>query len=164
MRRRTFLQTLAAAPAFAAPQAAVPVKLGFDTYSLRAFGWKLPQFLEYAASQNLDTIQISAMADYESYEPAYLQKMKDQAARLKLTLDAGMGCICPLSKSFAKTGPPARERLLEGLRVARGVGATSMRCYVGARPTVSASRASTPVLRRRSRFSNRCGPRRSTCA
>ena len=76
MRRRTFLQALAAAPAFAAPQPAVPVKLGFDTYSLRAFGWKLPQFLEYAARQKLDTFQISSMSDYESYEPAYLQKVK----------------------------------------------------------------------------------------
>jgi sugar phosphate isomerase/epimerase len=132
MRRRTFLQALAAVPALATPQSAVPVKLGFDTYSLRAFGWKLPQFLDYAARQKLDTFQISSMSDYESYEPAYLQKMKDQAARLKLTLDAGMGCICPLSKSYAKAGPPARERLLEGLRVAKGVGATSMRCYLGA--------------------------------
>ena len=132
MRRRTFLQTLAAAPAFASPQAATPVKLGFDTYSLRAFGWKIPRFLEYAASQKLDTIQISSMSDYESYEPAYLQKVRDDAARYRLTLDAGMGCICPISKSYSQNGPPVRDRLLQGLRVAKAVGATSMRCYLGA--------------------------------
>jgi 3-oxoisoapionate decarboxylase len=132
MNRRAFLQTLAAAPAFAAPQSATPVKLGFDTYSLRAFNWKLPQFLDYAAAQKLDTFQISSMSDYESYEPAYLQQMKDRAARLKLSLDAGMGCICPLSRSYSKNGPPVRDRLLQGLHVAKGVGATSMRCYLGA--------------------------------
>src|SRR5215213_1665668 len=109
MLRRTFLGTgLGTAAAFAAPlPAAVPVKLGFDTYSLRAFGWKIPQLLDYAASQKLDTLQISSMGDYESYEPAYLQKVKDQAARHKISLDAGMGCICPVSKSFAKNAPPA---------------------------------------------------------
>ena len=105
MRRRSFLQSIpAAAAAVAAAEPAppaVPVKLGFDTYSLRAFGWKIPQLLDYAASQKLDTIQISSMSDYESYEPAYLQKVKDQAGRHNLSLDAGMGCICPLSKSFS---------------------------------------------------------------
>jgi 3-oxoisoapionate decarboxylase len=132
MLRRTFLQSLPAAAAVAAASGAeVPVKLGFDTYSVRAFRWKAPQFLEFAASQKLDTIQFSSMSDYESYEPAYLQKVKDQAARLKISIDSGMGCICPTSKSFPKNGRPARDQILEGLRVAKGVGATAMRCYLG---------------------------------
>ena len=132
MHRRTFLQTLpVAAAAAAAAGAEVPVKLGFDTYSVRAFGWKAPQFLEFAASQKLDTIQFSSSRDYESYEAAYLQKVKDQAARANISIDAGTGCICPTSTSVSKNGPPARERVLEGLRVARGVGAKAMRCYIG---------------------------------
>jgi len=138
MRRRTFLQTLAAGAAIPAvsnaeaPPADVPVKLGFDTYSIRAFKLKAGQLLDYAAAQKLDTIQISSMDDYESYEPAYLQKLKDQAARANIQIDAGMGCICPLSKSYPKNNPPPREHLLEGLRVAKAVGAKSMRCYQGA--------------------------------
>jgi len=133
MRRRTFLQTLPAAAAVAAadPVDDVPVRLGFDTYSVRAFQWKAPKLLEYAAGLKLDTIQFSDLNDYESHEPAYLAKIKDQAARLNITVDGGMGCICPASKSFSKNGPPARERVLDGLRVAKGVGATSMRCYMG---------------------------------
>ena len=122
---------MAAAPAAFAQANEVPVKLGFDTYSIRAFRWKAPQFLEYAAGLKLDTIQFSDMADYESYEPAYLQKVKDQAARLNISIDAGMGCICPSSKSFSQNGPPVRERVLEGLRVAKAVGAKAMRCYMG---------------------------------
>lgn len=144
MRRRTFLQALpAAAVATAAPPPAgeVPVKLGFDSYSVRAFQWKAPKLLEYAAGLKLDTIQFSDMADYESHDPAYLRKVKDQAARLNITIDAGMGCICPSSKSF-KDGPPPRERLLEGLRISKTVGATSMRCYMGA----SADRLGSPGI------------------
>jgi len=132
MLRRTFLETIPAAMAAAPAAQDVPVKLGFDTYSIRAFRWKAPQFLEYAAGLKLDTIQFSDMADYESSEPAYLQKVKDQAARLNITIDAGMGCICPSSKSFSQSGPPVRERVLQGLRVAKAVGATAMRCYMGA--------------------------------
>jgi 3-oxoisoapionate decarboxylase len=132
MLRRTFLQSLpVAAAAVTASGAEVPVKLGFDTYSIRAFRWRAPQFLEFAASQKLDTIQFSSMEDYESYEPAYLQKVKDQAARLNISIDSGMGCICPTSKSFPKNGRPARDQILEGLRVAKGVGATAMRCFLG---------------------------------
>ena len=111
MHRRTFLQTLPAAAVAAAspPPGDVPVKLGFDTYSIRAFQWKAPQFLEYAHNLKLDTIQFSSMGDYDSYEPPYLEKVKDTAARYNISIDAGMGCVCPSSKSFNKNGPPARE-------------------------------------------------------
>jgi sugar phosphate isomerase/epimerase len=132
MRRRTFLQTIPAAAAAAVPPPAeVPVKLGFDTYSIRAFKWKALQLIEYAAAQKLDTIQISDLADYESKDPAYLQKVKDQAARANISIDGGMGCICPTSRSFSQNGPAARERVLEGLQIAKAVGAKSMRCYMG---------------------------------
>lgn len=133
MVRRRFLQglaaTAAAGPIPASEEAGV--KLGFDTYSLRAFHWKAPRLIEYAASQKLDTIQISSLDDYESLDAAYLAKVKDQAARSHIALEAGTGCICPSSHSFGKNGPPARERVLEGLRVAKAVGATAMRCYMG---------------------------------
>ena len=144
MRRRTFLQTLplAAAAAAAPPAAETPVKLGFDSYSVRAFGWKAQQLLDYAAGLKLDTIQFSSMDDYESYEPAYLQKIKDQAARLNISIDAGMGCVCPSSKSFDRNGPPVRDQLLQGLRVAKAVGSRVMRCYMGA----SADRLGEPGI------------------
>jgi sugar phosphate isomerase/epimerase len=133
MLRRTFLQSLpaAAVAAAAAPQADIPVKLGFDTYSLRAFKWKAPQLIDFAAKQKLDTIQISSLDDYESRDTAYLLKIKDLAARANISIDAGTGCICPSSHSFKKDGPPARDRLLEALQIAKTVGAKAMRCYLG---------------------------------
>src|SRR5262249_48390823 len=103
MLRRTFLQTLSAAAAATAvpapPAGEVPIRLGYDTYSIRAFKWKALQLLEYTASLKLDTIQFSDLADYESKDAAYLQKVKDTAARLNVTIDGGMGCICPTSRS-----------------------------------------------------------------
>ena len=133
MRRRTFLQTIpvAAAALSAAPADDVPIKLGFDTYSLRAFKWKGLQLLDYAASQKLDTIQFSALEDYGGLDAANLQQVKDRAAKLGISLDSGMGCICETSKSWKKGARPAREQVLEGLKVAKTVGATVMRCYMG---------------------------------
>lgn len=132
MDRRSFLKAIpavAALPAFAADD--VPVKLGFDTYSLRAFKWKAAQLIDFAGSLKLDTLQISSLDDYESKDPAYLAKIKDQAARYNIVIDGGMGCICPTSHSFSKNGAPARDRVLEGLKVAHAVGAKAMRCFMG---------------------------------
>jgi sugar phosphate isomerase/epimerase len=133
MNRRNFLQTLSAAGAAFLPASAadVPVKLGFDTYSLRAFKLRGTQLLDYAASQKLDTIQFSALEDYGSLDTANLTKVKDYAARLNISIDSGMGCICETSKSFKKGDRPAREQLLEGLRASKTVGAKMMRCYLG---------------------------------
>ncbi|MCZ2077229.1 MAG: sugar phosphate isomerase/epimerase [Bryobacteraceae bacterium] len=133
MNRRLFLQTAAAA-ALSRPAAAANtgfLKLGYDTYSLRAFRWKALQHLDFAAAQKLDTIQLSGLGDYESLDPAYLQKVKDAATRHGISIDAGIGCICPTTKSWnPKTGDPV-EYIRTGLRVAKAVGAASMRCFIG---------------------------------
>jgi len=137
MHRRTFLS--AAAGAFFAQSAAiradntspVPIRLGFDTYSLRAFRWKALQLIDYAASQKLDTIQISSTGDYESLEPSHLARVKDHAASVGIVLDGGMGCICPTSASWsAKNGDPI-EHIVQGLNISKAIGATSMRCFMG---------------------------------
>src|SRR5437764_10407507 len=104
MRRRTFLKTAPAA-AMAASAAANPapgegIRLGFDSYTLRNFHWKALQLIDYAGSHKLDTIQISSLDDYESLEPAHLRQVKDRAAKFGMTLDAGIGCICPTSGSW----------------------------------------------------------------
>lgn len=135
MLRRSFLQTaIGAGFAAAAPpedHSMTPIRLGFDTYTLRAFDWKALQLLEYAASQKLDTIQVSSLADYESLDPAHLSQVKKRAAALGIAIDGGMGCICPLSYSWnPKNGDPS-ENIRRGLRTSHAVGATSMRCFLG---------------------------------
>lgn len=135
MLRRSFLLTaIGAGFAAAAPPGdhiMKPIRLGFDTYTLRAFDWKALQLLDYAAARKLDTIQISSMADYESLEPAHLAQVKDRAAALGIAIDAGMGCICSLSYSWNPKSGDASENIRRGLRTAKAVGARSMRCFLG---------------------------------
>lgn len=129
MTRRNFLLSTAA---FAAPAAdAAQIRLGFDSYSIRAFKWKAIQLLDYTASQKLDTIQLSSLDDYESLEPAYLQRVKDHAARLGISIDGGIGCICPTANQWSDRNGSPEEYILKGLRVAKAVGASSMRCFLG---------------------------------
>jgi sugar phosphate isomerase/epimerase len=130
MQRRTFLGAIAAAP-FLQAAGDSRIKLGFDTYSLRAFGWKDMQLIDWAAEQHCDTIQISSMGDFLSLEPAHLAKVRAHAESKGMTLDAGTGCICPVSKSWkAKDGTPEKV-LIDGLKAAKAIGSTSMRCYMG---------------------------------
>jgi sugar phosphate isomerase/epimerase len=116
----------------AANAAGEGIRLGFDSYSIRDWRWLDIQLIDYAASLKLDTIQLSGLSDYESLEAAHLAKVKDHAERVGLAIDAGIGCICPVSTGWnAKEGNPT-DYLLKGLRVAKAVGAHSMRCYMGA--------------------------------
>jgi sugar phosphate isomerase/epimerase len=117
----------------AANTSAVPIRLGFDSYSIRDFRWKDIQLLDYAANLKLDTVQLSGLGDYESLEPEHLAKVKDHAARVGVAIDAGVGCICTLSSGwYPKDGTP-EELLRKGMRVAKAVGANSVRCYMGGR-------------------------------
>lgn len=143
MQRRTFLTSLAAAAAAASQTRAAAtgpahgLRLGFDTYSVRAFKWKDLQLIDYAAGLKLDTLQISSLEDYSSLEPAHLQEVKDHADKLGLHLDAGTGCVCPLSKGFSGnvhgTKLTPEQYVIKGLTVAKAVGANAMRCYMGSR-------------------------------
>ena len=138
MQRRTFLSTLAA-PLLAAP--ASGLRLGYDTYSIRALKWKAPRHIEYAASLKLDAIQLD-LGDYESLEPAYLSKVKDAADRGSLRVDGSMGCICPTAAAYNKANGTPEEYLLRGLRASRAVGAKVMRCFAG---SMSERRGKLPV-------------------
>jgi sugar phosphate isomerase/epimerase len=131
MLRRTFLQTVSAAALRAGQAAGERARLGIDTYSIRSFRWKAIQLLDYSAKLGLNTIQISSIGEYESLEPAYLQKVKDHAAKLGIDIDSGIGCICPTTGSYnPRSGDPAKT-LAQGLEVAQAVGAKAMRCFMG---------------------------------
>jgi len=111
----------------------VPIKLGFDSYSIRDLRWRDIQLLDYAAGLKLDTIQLSGLHDYESLEPAHLANVKEHAERVGIIIDAGIGCICSLSEGWNPNMGSPTEYLRKGLAVAKAVGARSMRCYLGGR-------------------------------
>ena len=110
------------------------IRLGFDTYSVRAFHWKALQLIDYAADLKLDTVQISSVGDYESLDSAHLERVKNHAASRGVSIDAGTGCVCPTSSSYAPKEKDPVEYTLQGLRVAHEVGAGAMRCFLGSRP------------------------------
>jgi 3-oxoisoapionate decarboxylase len=134
MLRRTFMQSaLGASAASLLNSAGGDIRLGFDSYSVRAFQWKAIQLLDYAAGLKLDAIQFSSLNDYESLDPSYLQRVKDHAARVGVAIDTGMGCICSSSAAWnPKEGDPTRY-LEKGLRVSHALGSKAMRCYLGNR-------------------------------
>jgi sugar phosphate isomerase/epimerase len=151
MDRRTFLQAALSTAAFALPASpaqssgapSAGIRLGFDTYSLRAFKWKAMQFLDYAASQKLGAIQVSSLEDFGSLDAAHLGEVREKAARLGILLEVGTGCICPLSKSWGKREGTGRDAILKGLRVAHELGSRSVRCFMG---SLDDRRTDTPGL------------------
>ncbi len=134
MTRRILFKAAAGAAAAPLLTAGEKIRLGMDAYSIRALEWKAMQLIDYAAKLKLDTIQISSLGDYESLEPEHLKKVRDFAAAREITIDAGIGCVCSTAKSWnAKEGTP-EQYLRKGLRVAKAVGAQSMRCFLGSAP------------------------------
>ena len=108
------------------------LKLGYDTYSIRAWNMKALEHLDLAARLGLNAIQISSVGDYESLDPAHLAKVRKTALDKGILIDAGTGCICPTSKSYNKANGEAVDYLIQGLKVAQAVGARTMRCFLGA--------------------------------
>jgi sugar phosphate isomerase/epimerase len=143
LSRRNFVKTLGAAsiglaaalPAIGAEStpAAIKTKLGFDNFSLRALGWKAPQFLDYAAEQKLDVMFFSDLDVFESLEEDKLKDLKKKADDLGLQIHVGGWSICPTSKAFRKNRGTAGEYLSLLIRTAHALGSPVARCVQGTR-------------------------------
>lgn len=146
--RRAFLQTIAGATALAvmprallSAQSAPRLRLGMDTYSIRGLKWKAPQILDYAARLKLDVVMMSASA-FESYEEAYLRKIREQAETLGLKVQPGFGCICPLSKAWRSNQGDPTAYLIECIRIAKVLGSPAFRILMG---IVADRQGATPI-------------------
>ncbi len=140
LNRRDFLTGLATASASLAmlpsgltQSSPSRTKLGFDNFSLRAMGWKAPQFIDYAASKKLDTLFITNLDALEKFDDAYLREVKARAQDKGVDLLLGSWSICPTSKAFRNTWGTAEEHLRLGLRLAKGLGSPVFRCVLGTR-------------------------------
>lgn len=137
--RRHFIQSLAATAAVTTATPVWPqspgkrrnIKLGFDNFSVRAFGWKAPQLLAYAATLKVDTVLFSDLDVYEHHSESYLKEIRKKAADLGLEIQAGTGSICPSAKSFSPRFGTAEEHLALAIRVAQTLGSRVLRCYQG---------------------------------
>lgn len=142
MQRRTFLACVAGSVTARARNAATgaDLLLGVDTYSLRRHCWKVMQMLDWAAAQKLDIIQ-ATFGDFESFEPAYLKRVKEHADRVGVRLEPGFGCICDRSKGWnPRQGTPV-QYLEFVIRVTRELGSPSCKVFMGN----AADRAAGPV-------------------
>lgn len=127
-----FSSTFAASNLSVAKSITTPqIPLGFDNFSIRALGWKAPKLLTYAHSQKVDTILFSDLEVYESFDPSYLNEIRQEAKRLGISIQTGTGGICPTSKSFKDKYGTAEEHLKLLIQVAKDVGSSVARCYLG---------------------------------
>src|SRR3954469_20521394 len=107
------------------------IKLGLDNFSVRALGWKAPALIEYAASLKTDSLFITDLDAFESFEQKYLSGLKSKAADAGLQIHVGTWSICPTSKAFKKNWGTAEEHLALGIRVARALGSPVIRVVLG---------------------------------
>ena len=114
-----------------APAARSGIKLGLDNFAVRAMEWKAPALIDYAASLHLDSLFISDLDAFESFEADYLAGLRAKAADKGLQIHVGTWSICPTSTSFKKNWGTAEELLALGIRVAAGVGSPVIRVILG---------------------------------
>jgi sugar phosphate isomerase/epimerase len=143
--RREFLTTLAVAgtglaagwPAAAQATANRPkklnLKLGLDNFAVRAFGYTAEQLIDYAASLQLDTVFITDLKPFKTFEIGYLRELRQRAADQNLQICLGSWSICPTSKTFRKDWGTAEEHLALGIRMAQALGSPVFRVILGSR-------------------------------
>lgn len=135
MNRRSFLaSTLAAtASSFLSKAASLGGKLpiGLDHFSVRATGWKAAQYIDYAASLKLDTIFLSELVVFESFEDDYLKGLKEQARRLGIQIYVGTGSVCESSNTWKPANGSGADHLALTIKIAKALGSPVARCYLG---------------------------------
>ena len=108
-----------------------PVALGVDNFAVRAFGWKAPRLVEYAAGVGADSLFISDLESFESLDEPVLRKLRDDVAARNMALHVGSWSVCPTSKAFRSQNGSAEEQLSRVIRVARLLGSPVARVVLG---------------------------------
>ena len=109
----------------------VRLKLGFDNFSVRAWQWKAPRLLDYAAELGVDTVLFSDLHVFESLEESALREHKAKADALGVEVQIGTGGICPTSARVQRDFGSPRKHLELLIRVAQSMGSRAARCYLG---------------------------------
>ncbi len=145
MTRRQFVTTIAAASAAVATQplsAAAPklpdargqkIRLGMDNFSVRAFGWKGKELIDYAASLKLDTLFVTDLPALGTLTEDGARELRRIATDKGVEIQLGSWSVCPTSKVFKKDWGTAEEHLATGIRLARAIGSPIFRAVLGTR-------------------------------
>jgi sugar phosphate isomerase/epimerase len=138
-RRDFFKATAAATAALAAsPGTALRaenspggIKLGMDNFAVRALHWKADQLIDYAAQLKTDSLFITDLDAFASFDEAYLKGLRQKAAERDLQIQLGTWSICPTSKAFKNKWGTAEEHLGLAIRVAKALGSPVVRVVLG---------------------------------
>jgi len=139
MQRRDFLTTTAAAaaaitlPAWAANRAPQRLRLGVDNFAVRAMGWNANQLIDYAKELRCDSLFITDLGPFESFQDKYLKNVKAYADDQGIKLYIGSWSICPTSPSFKDSWGTAEEHLALGIRISKTLGSPAFRVILGSR-------------------------------
>ena len=115
------------------PVAAQPVnpRLGMDNFAVRAMGWKAQALVDYAAALALDSLFITDLDAFESFDDGPLRALREYAAARRIAIQVGTWSICPTSKAFKPKWGTAEEHLALAIRVAHAVGSPVVRVVLG---------------------------------
>lgn len=107
------------------------LKLGFDNFAVRAFGYDADALIDYGAGLQIDGVFISDLGPFSSHEDGYLTDLRKKAADKGLEIYLGSWSICPTSNSFKADWGTAEEHLRLGIRMAKALGSPVFRCVLG---------------------------------
>ena len=107
------------------------IKLGLDNFSVRAMKWNASQLIDYAVALKTDSLFITDLDAFESFEEPYLTGLRKKAEDNGLQIHLGTWSICPTSKSFRNSRGTAEEHLALGIRVAKALGSPVIRVVLG---------------------------------
>ena len=141
--RRQFLKTAAAG---AATLAATPltglaahhgkklgIKLGYDNFAVRAMNWMVEDHLKYSEKLGIDSLFMSDLNHFKSYEKSYLTDVRKKADDLGIDIHVGTWSICPTSVTFKDDWGTAEEHLRLSIRIAEYLGSPVIRVILGNR-------------------------------
>ena len=115
----------------AAPVRHRGIKLGYDNFAVRAMKWKAAALIDYAAQLKTDSLFITDLMAFESFEDAYLNDLRKKAADVGIQIVLGSWSICPSSKSFKDTWGTAVEHGALTMRMAKALGSPVARFVLG---------------------------------
>lgn len=108
-----------------------PLLLGIDNFAVRAMGWKAAELIDYAAGLEVDSLFITDLDAFESFEEKQLQDLRKMAADEGLRIYLGGWSICPTSVTFKDKWGTAEEHLALGIRMAAALGSPVFRVILG---------------------------------
>lgn len=102
-----------------------PLKLGYNTYSIRSHNWHDRRLLDFAVEHELDAIFLQDTSDPGAQDPAHWAEVKAWSQDLGLRLETGGGSVLPRNK---EEFPEKVAYLRRQLKRAKGLGSPVMRC------------------------------------